>query len=105
MKAPILKPFDVKRETILTTDASKIGLSGILQQVIDGKRHVIEYASRSLRPNEANYSASELECLALVYCCQYFRHYLLGITYLVETDHHSLCYLTSINSPSGRLAR
>ena len=53
----------------------------------------------------ANNSPSELESLALVYCCQYFRHYLLGITHLVETDHHSLCYLTSINSPSGRLAQ
>ena len=91
--------------TFLRTDASKVGLSGILEQEIDSKRNVVEYSERSPRPNEAVYTASELECLEIVYSCQHYRHYLLGIQFTVETDHHSLCWLTSLNSPSGSLAR
>jgi len=66
----------------------------------------IEYASRTLRPNEKNYAATELECLALVWACKYFRHYLLGIEFTVNTDHHCFCWLQSnLSNSSGRLQR
>ena len=101
----IIKTFDTNRPTFLTTDASKQGLGAILEQKIGDKTYVIEYASRTLRPNEVNFGSSELECLALIWACQHFRHYLLGIHFTVLTDHHSLCWLKNLNNPSGRLSR
>lgn len=101
----IIKMYSPDRPTMLTTDASKAGIGGVLEQEINGKIYVIEYFSRTLKPPERNYGPSELECLALLEACRHFKHYLLGINFTVITDHHSLCWLTKLNNPSGRLAR
>ena len=77
----------------------------MLKQEIDGQRHVIEYASRSLRDCEKRYSVTELELPAIVFACQHFRHYLLGIQFTILSDHHALCWIFRLKSPNNRLAR
>ncbi|WVZ48679.1 hypothetical protein U9M48_000098 [Paspalum notatum var. saurae] len=54
---------------------------------------VIAYASRQLRKHEANYRAHDLELAAVVHALKIWRHYLLGNTCHIYTDHKSLKYI------------
>jgi len=66
---------------------------------------VIAYASRTLNPAERNYSATELECLAVVWGIRRMRDYLEGYHFTVLTDHQSLRWLQRLEAPTGRLGR
>ncbi|WVZ75459.1 hypothetical protein U9M48_023509 [Paspalum notatum var. saurae] len=54
---------------------------------------VIAYASRQLRKHEANYATHDLELVAVVHALKIWRHYLLGNTCHIYTDHKSLKYI------------
>ena len=54
---------------------------------------VIAYASRQLKPHEANYPTHDLELGAVVFALKIWRHYLYGVKFVVYTDHKSLKYL------------
>ena len=71
------------------TDASRMGLGGVLMQ--NGK--VIAYTSRQLRPHEMNYPTHDLELAAIVHALKTWRHYLYGETFQIFTDHKSLKYI------------
>ena len=104
--APILMFPDFERPFVLCTDASNYGLGAVLKQLdAAGKERVIAYASRSLLPAERNYSASERECLALVYATKVFRPYMFGTQTTCYTDHQPLTCLKNVRNPNGRLAR
>ena len=85
---------DFKSPFILHTDASSDGLGAVLYQYQDNQRRVIAYAFRSLSPSERNYSAHELEFLALKWAItDKFREYLYGAEFQVFTDNNSLTYI------------
>ena len=64
----ILAYPDFERPFILYTDVFSFALGAILSQKDDQKRErVIVYASRTLRPPERKYSATEVECLAVIW--------------------------------------
>lgn len=104
-EAPVLNCPDFTKTFYLQTDASTEGLGIALTQKIDNQERVIAYASRSLSDTERKMSAVELECAAIVFGIRKHLHYLQGYHFVVITDHQSLKWLNSINSPSGRLAR
>ncbi|GJX75614.1 retrotransposon protein, putative, ty3-gypsy subclass [Tanacetum coccineum] len=54
---------------------------------------VIAYASRQLKPYEANYPTHDLELAAVVFALKIWRHYLYGETCDIFTDHKSLKYI------------
>ena len=75
----------------LQIDASAVGLGAVLEQ--DG--HVVAYASRSLTHAERQYGVTERECLAVLYAVKQFRHYLLGLAFVLHTDHQQLQWLSA----------
>ena len=94
--APVLGYVDYTKPFIVETDASHDGLGAVLFQEQDGRRRVIAYASRRLRPpekNMQNYSSRKLELLALKWAVtEKFRSYLLGKEFVVYTDNNPLSH-------------
>jgi len=77
-----------------------------LVQEEDGKEHVVAYTSKSLSSRVGrNFSATELECLAVLHAIEAFRPNLEGYSFEVVTDHASLKWLLEQKNPKGRLAR
>ncbi|KFD59524.1 hypothetical protein M514_28299, partial [Trichuris suis] len=98
--APILTLPNVKDSFDLFTDASGEAIGAILEQ----HGRVVAYASRVFRKAEENYSVSEKECLAMVFAVKHFRHYLLGTTFTIHTDHRPLQWLQEQKSmPIGNV--
>ncbi len=77
----------------LHTDASGAGLGSILHVVREGKEIPVAFRSRQLNKAEKNYSATELELLAVVDAVTHFLYYLHGRSFSVYTDHRALCFL------------
>ena len=74
--APVLVHLDFNREFILYSDACRKGIAAALYQVAeDRKEHPILFISRGLTDAETRYSATELECLAVVWCLHKLEHY------------------------------
>lgn len=103
--APILACPYLTRTFILQTDASDYGLGAVLRQEMQDGERVIAYASQTLNGAEKNYSATEKECLAIVWGIRKLRPYLEGYQFHVITDHLPLKWLNTIDNPTGRLTR
>lgn len=93
------KPFN------LTTDASQFALGAVLSQGEIGKDRPVAFASRTLNKAEINLSTIEKELLAIVWACAYFRPYLFGRKFILNTDHQPLVYLFNMKDPSSKLVR
>ncbi|WVZ75812.1 hypothetical protein U9M48_023843 [Paspalum notatum var. saurae] len=87
--APVLAQPDITKPFDVYCDASGSGLGCVLMQ--EGR--VIAYASSQLRKHEVNYPTHDIELLAVVYALKKWRHYLLGNTCHIYTDHKSLKYI------------
>ncbi len=105
ISAPVLILPDYTREFILCTDASDIGLGGILMQERNGKPQPIPYASRLCTSAERNYSITERETLAVIYCLERFRDMILDYKVKVWTDHTAIQSLFKHKNLRSRLAR
>ena len=55
-----------------------------------GKDQLIGFASKSLMDAETRYANIERELLAIVFACQRFSTYLLGRSFVAESDHKPL---------------
>ena len=106
LQAPILGyPREDGGQFILDTDASDVGIGGVLSQLQNDEEVVISYGSRTLSPAERNYCVTRRELLAIVYHVRMYKSYLLGRHFLIRTDHSSLKYLHRFKEPEGQLAR
>ena len=103
--APVLAYPKREGKFILDTDASNHSIGAVLSQMQDGEEKVICYASRTLTKPEKNYCVTRKELLAVVNFVKSFRHYLLGQTFTVRTDHRALIWLWSFKEPDGQVAR
>ena len=104
--SPVLKYFDASHETQLWTDASAFAIGGaLLQRDENGDLRPIGYYSRRLTPAEEKYSTYARELLAIRDCLLAFRYYLMGLPFVVKTDHCSLRWIMDQKELSGLQAR
>ena len=103
--APVLIFPDYSKEFILCTDASDIGIGGILMQERNGTPQPIAYASRLCTSAERNYSKTERETLTAIHCLEHFRDMILGYKIRVWTDNTATQNLFKHKNLKGRLAR
>ena len=93
IKALILKAnetplhyYDRLKPVTVQADASLRGLGACLVQ----DNQPIAFASKSLTGAESRYANIERELLAIVFACQRFSTYLLGRSFVAESDHKPL---------------
>ena len=105
LKEPVVAYPDFSVPFRLYTDASNIGLGVILAQKQEGRERIICCASRTLDKSEQNYSATEKECLAVVWGIKNFHNYLIANHFKVYTNQYSLQWLHSMKNESALLHR
>jgi hypothetical protein len=91
--APVLAfaDFSLPDNFRVYTDASKIGLGGVLTQVDrEDVERPVYFASRATSKAEKNYPTTAHECLSVVYFVTLFNFYLAGRKFTVYTDHSAL---------------
>ena len=86
MDAPILAFPTETGLYILETDASNLGLGGVLSQVQNNQERVVACCSRALRPSQRCYCTTKREMLAAVAMCIRFRSYLRGAKFTLRTQ-------------------
>lgn len=103
--APVLATPNFDLPFIIQTDASDIGLAGVLVQGSGDQERVIAYMSQKFTSAQKKYSTTERECLAVLAAIEHFRPYIEGAHFTVITDHASLVWLQNLKNPNGRLGR
>ena len=103
--APILAYPQPGEKFIVNTDASNVGIGGVLSQIQDGQERVIAYFSKRLNKAERNYCVTRRELLAIVKTVEHFHKYLYGQQFHLRTDHSALTWLMSFKNLEGQTAR
>lgn len=106
-KAPLLKFPDMSRPFHVAPDASRVGIGAVLYQTTQAQddvgdtsvtaENIIAITSRALTAYERNYATYKLELLGIVNALQEFRHFLLGRSFHLHTDHRALTYVFDTN--------
>lgn len=96
-KPSILTLYDPRANTKVSADASSFGIGAVIMQRTETKQpwKPVAYASRTMTPTEVHYAQIEKEALALTWACERFSMYLLGKSFVLETDHKPLISLLS----------
>jgi hypothetical protein len=87
-EAPLLCTPDESLHYEVVTDASDLGLGGVLLQ----EGQLVAFESRKLNDAELNNQTTEKEMLAVVHALRVWRCYLEGAEFTVYTDHVSNPY-------------
>ena len=98
---PCLKLAETSEPFTVITDASGIGIGGILMQC----GRPVAFEGRKLTDTEKKWSATEQEMLAVVYHLEKWRCYLEGVHFTVITDHQPNTWFASQRQLSPRQAR
>ena len=103
VRAPILAYYNLKKETVLQTDASVKGLGACLLQ----DQKPVYFASKALTETQHGYMAIDIECLAVAWAMEKFHHFLYASHFILETDQKPLEAILSksLNQATPRLQR
>ena len=85
-----LRYYDRNLPVTVQVAASLRGLGACLIQKHNGEDQPIAFASKSLMDAEIRYANIEREFLAIIFACQCFSTYLLGRSFIAESDHKPL---------------
>ena len=105
MSPHILQYPNLKKQFIVTVDASRLGCGAILSQNENGNDLPIHFASKAFTASEKKKPIIELELLAIYFAINQFRPYLYGTNFKVKTDHRPLVYLFNMKYPSSKLTK
>ncbi|XP_058816916.1 uncharacterized protein K02A2.6-like [Topomyia yanbarensis] len=87
----LLTHYDLKREIIVSADASAVGLGATISHKFpDGTIKVVQHASRALTKAEQGYSQPDREGLAIVFAVTKFHKMLFGRHFRLKTNHQPL---------------
>ena len=89
-KPTVLAIYDPQAATKECADASSYGLGAVLMQKRGDTWSPVAFASRSMSETEQRYAQIEKEALASTWTCKKFTTYVLGMKFLIETDHKPL---------------
>ena len=90
----------------IETDASQVGIGAALTQESEPDiRLPVAFASRTLQPAERRYSTTDREGLAVVWAVRYFKSYILGMPFVIVTDHSALRALRTKECLEGRMLK
>lgn len=101
---PVLQIFNPNKMIYIQTDASGVGVGGILKQEgEDGILHPCAYFSKKIPIRTRKEPAIVLECLAIKECIMYWFYYLMGNEFIVLSDHKPLENLRVKSRPDEKL--
>lgn len=101
---PLVLDFpDATSPLVLSTDASDVGIGGVLKQETPNGTRVIYYHSQLLNAAQRRYATIEKEALAVFKCVDKLRPYLLGRDFVIESDHCPLCNFHQRGSKNRRV--
>lgn len=90
-------------ETSITTDASQIGIGGVLEQKQNGIWRPLAFFSKKLTTTQIKYSTFDRELLACFLAVKHIRHFVEGYPITLYTDHKPL--IAAFSSQSDRSPR
>ena len=102
---PVLVLPDFSLPFAVMTDASNVGIGGVLLQLVADLWMPICYVSRKLLERETRYSTIEREALGIVYTIEKLAKYLWGKQFVLFVDHKPLTYLSTSKYANSRLMR
>ena len=107
--APVLVSPQESDPFQIEADSSDFATGAVLSQqsMTDGKWHPVAFYSKFLSSVEWNYKIHDKEMLAIIRALEEWRHFLEGVTHLVEiwTDHKNLEYFMTAKKLNCRQAR
>jgi hypothetical protein len=87
------------------TDASNVGIGGVLSHVQDGQERAIAYYSEMLNKAKRNYCVTRRELLAIVRAMEHLHKYLYGQEFHLHKDQPALTWLMSFKNLEGQTTR
>ncbi|GKE11885.1 reverse transcriptase domain-containing protein [Tanacetum coccineum] len=104
-EAPILVAPDWDLPFEIMCDASDYAVGEVLGQRKTKNFQPIHYESKTMTDDQAHYTTTEKELLAVVYAFEKFRPYFVLSKTIVYTDHSALKYLLAKQDAKPRLLR
>ena len=90
INSPLRGHQDYAKQFVLSPDANGFGIGGVLLQEQDGMEKPIGSFRKVLTGSEKNYCTSKKEFLAFVRSYKHVRVYLMGLPFVLRTDHQAI---------------